>query len=94
MPLYGRGFTLNSVTKNGLYAPASNPIPAGPFTREAGFWGYNEVRSTFCCVFERRFTFPLISDLRQHRSGRMDHRGRSLLPVSVHVQGQPVDGLR
>jgi len=43
MPLYGRGFTLNSATNNGLYAPANQPLPAGPFTREAGFWGYNEI---------------------------------------------------
>ena len=43
MPLYGRGFTLNDALTNGLYAPASQPIPAGPYSGEAGFWGFNEV---------------------------------------------------
>lgn len=40
---YGRGFTLDDPNQNGLYAPAANPIPAGPYTREAGTWGYNEI---------------------------------------------------
>ena len=43
MPLYGRGYLLDNVSKNGLYASASNPIPAGPYTGTDGFWGYNEV---------------------------------------------------
>ena len=43
MPLYGRGFLLDNLSKNGLYASASNPIPAGPYTGTDGFWGYNEV---------------------------------------------------
>jgi len=43
MPTYGRGFTLQDPKKNGLYAPANQGIPAGPYTREAGFWGYNEI---------------------------------------------------
>ena len=46
MPLYGRGFLLDNLSKNGLYASASNPIPAGPYTGTDGFWGYNEVRYT------------------------------------------------
>jgi hypothetical protein len=43
MPLYGRGFTLSDPDDNGLYAPAPQPIDAGPYTGTAGFWGYNEV---------------------------------------------------
>jgi chitinase len=43
MGSYGRGFTLDDANNNGLYAPASQPISAGPFTREAGMWGYNEI---------------------------------------------------
>ena len=43
MPLYGRGFTLNNPSDNGFYAPANQPLIAGPYTREAGIWGYNEV---------------------------------------------------
>ncbi|CAL8099108.1 unnamed protein product [Orchesella dallaii] len=40
---YGRGFLLDDQTQTGLYAPAGQPIPAGPFTREPGIWGYNEI---------------------------------------------------
>lgn len=40
---YGRGFTLNDASVNGLYAPANQPIPAEQYTRENGFWGYNEI---------------------------------------------------
>lgn len=43
MGSYGRGFTLNDPAINGFYAKANQPIPAGPYTREAGIWGYNEV---------------------------------------------------
>jgi len=43
MPLYGRGFTLNNPADNGFYAPANQPIPAGPYTREAGILGFNEI---------------------------------------------------
>lgn len=43
VPLYGRGFTLDDPSKNGLKAPASKPIPGGPYTREDGSWSYIEV---------------------------------------------------
>lgn len=43
MPLYGRGFVLNNPANNGFNADANQPISAGPYTREAGIWGYNEV---------------------------------------------------
>lgn len=46
MPLYGRGFLLDDPTQNGLRAPASNPIPGGPYSRLNGTWGYNEVIRT------------------------------------------------
>ena len=46
MPLYGRGFTLSDATKNGFYASAPNPIPAGPYTQQAGTWGFNEASET------------------------------------------------
>jgi len=47
MPLYGHGFTLSNSNKNGLYEPAYQAIPAGPYTGEAGTWGYNEVCERF-----------------------------------------------
>jgi len=43
MPLYGRGWDLNDPDDHGICAPADQPIRAGPYTREAGFWGYNEI---------------------------------------------------
>ena len=45
MPLYGHGFTLNDPSKHGFYDLAYQPIPAGPYTQQAGTWGYNEVFS-------------------------------------------------
>jgi len=51
MALYGRGFTLNRESENGLYVPANSGIPQGPYTRQAGIWGYNEVL---------RVTFPML----------------------------------
>ncbi|KAG8229434.1 hypothetical protein J437_LFUL000956 [Ladona fulva] len=43
MPLYGRAFTLDHDDEDGLYAPATQPGIAGPYTRERGFIGYNEI---------------------------------------------------
>jgi len=43
MGSYGRGFLLDFADQNGLYAPSHAAIPAGPYTREAGNWGYNEI---------------------------------------------------
>lgn len=40
---YGRGWLLDDQSVNGFYAPASQLITAGPYTREPGIWGYNEV---------------------------------------------------
>ena len=44
IPLYGHGFMLNDPNVNGLYAPANQPQPACPYTRQAGSCGFNEVR--------------------------------------------------
>ena len=44
MPLYGRGFVVQDPKKHGFYETANQPLPAGPYTREAGIWGYNEVK--------------------------------------------------
>lgn len=43
MGTYGRGVTLDNPKENGIYAPGNAPLRAGPYTREKGFWGYNEV---------------------------------------------------
>jgi len=40
---YGRGMTLNFTDLNGLYCPAYDGIPAGPYTQQDGIWGYLEI---------------------------------------------------
>lgn len=58
MPLYGRGFQLDNAANNGFYASASNPIPAGPYTQQAGTWGYNEI----CEKFKAEPTWTVVRD--------------------------------
>lgn len=41
--LYGRTFLLADPTNPGINAPAQSTAFAGPYTREDGFLGYNEV---------------------------------------------------
>jgi len=43
MAMYGRGFTLAKAEDHGLYAPITGGIPQGPYTRQPGIWGYNEI---------------------------------------------------
>ncbi|KAM9690659.1 acidic mammalian chitinase [Dama dama] len=42
-PAYGHSFTLREASNNGIGAPTSGAGPAGPYTREAGFWAYYEI---------------------------------------------------
>ena len=46
-PLYGRGFVLNNTEENGLYCGAHAGIPASPYTRQDGIWGYQEIIQAF-----------------------------------------------
>ncbi|XP_038167284.1 acidic mammalian chitinase-like [Arvicola amphibius] len=48
VPEYGHNFLLSNPYNNGIGAPTSGAGPAGPYTREAGFWAYYEV-----CTFLR-----------------------------------------
>ncbi len=43
VPFYGRSFTLNSTSQNGVGAPADLAGKPGPITKEAGVLAYNEV---------------------------------------------------
>merc|ERR1711988_2021775 len=43
IPLYGRGFVLNNTEETGLYCGAHAGIPKGPYTRQKGIWGYQEI---------------------------------------------------
>lgn len=47
---YGRSFTLDKADVNGINAPASQKGQAGPYTREPGSLGYNEI----CEAFEKQ----------------------------------------
>jgi chitinase len=61
MPLYGRSFTL-STADNGIGAATSGVGTAGPYLREPGFLGYNEVNSDgFDASFQIYFLFFLNS---------------------------------
>jgi len=43
VPLYGRAFTLQSAANHSMGAPTLKTAFQGPFTREDGFLGYNEI---------------------------------------------------
>ncbi|XP_020296290.1 chitinase-3-like protein 1 isoform X1 [Pseudomyrmex gracilis] len=43
VPFYGRTFTLADKNQNSLGAPSAGPGVAGPYTREGGMLGYNEI---------------------------------------------------
>ncbi|XP_029169671.1 chitotriosidase-1-like isoform X1 [Nylanderia fulva] len=47
VPFYGRAFTLSDSNQNGLGAPIKGPGTAGPYTREGGMLGYNEICESF-----------------------------------------------
>lgn len=47
---YGRSFTLDKAQVNGINAPASQKGQPGPYTREPGSLGYNEI----CEAFQRQ----------------------------------------
>ncbi|KAH0516838.1 Acidic mammalian chitinase, partial [Microtus ochrogaster] len=44
-PEYGHNFLLSNPSNNRIGAPTSGAGPAGPYTREAGFWAYYEICS-------------------------------------------------
>nr|AAX69085.1 teratocyte released chitinase [Toxoneuron nigriceps] len=50
VPLYGRAFTLSNPKQNKIGAPTRGPGAAGPYTREAGMLGYNEI----CKMLQKR----------------------------------------
>jgi len=53
VPLYGRAFTLTDPAQNNMGAPAKETSFQGPYTREDGFLGYNEI-----CVKQLQETGP------------------------------------
>ena len=57
MGTYGRSFTLQRAEVNGLGAPAPQKGQAGPYTREPGSLGYNEI-----CVSLKRERWTIKND--------------------------------
>ena len=41
---YGRGFTLNNESENGLYCEIKGSFPEGPYTKEQGVMGFVEIQ--------------------------------------------------
>jgi chitinase len=48
---YGRSFTLKNAKNNGLGAPAIGAGNPGPYTRQSGYLGYNEVQLFLSYIF-------------------------------------------
>ncbi|XP_006149640.1 acidic mammalian chitinase [Tupaia chinensis] len=42
-PAYGHTFILSNPSNTGIGAPTSGAGPAGPYTRQSGFWAYYEI---------------------------------------------------
>ncbi|KAF6074198.1 chitinase acidic [Phyllostomus discolor] len=42
-PTYGHTFLLSNPSNHGIGAPTTGPGPAGPYTRQSGFWAYYEI---------------------------------------------------
>ncbi|XP_076304901.1 acidic mammalian chitinase-like isoform X2 [Tachypleus tridentatus] len=57
MGLYGRSFTLASSSNTSFGAPAPQRGVAGPFTREKGSLGYNEI-----CEFQMKESWTIVQD--------------------------------
>lgn len=49
-PAYGHTFILSDPSNTGIDAPTSGAGPAGPYTRQAGFWAYYEVCRLGCAI--------------------------------------------
>lgn len=50
MATYGHSFTLADPAQHGFYATTWGPGTAGPYTRQSGTLGYNEVRTRKCLI--------------------------------------------
>ena len=73
MAAYGRGFMLQDPNSKGYYAEASGPIEAGPYTRQQGFWGYNE----FCQKMKSepdQWSIFRVNTVKARFSGKIGHQ--------------------
>jgi len=56
LPLYGRIFKLKSREGVGIHRESEGAGLLGPYVKEPGFWGYNEVSLCSCDGISRRET--------------------------------------
>lgn len=84
MPLYGRGWIIANSQNSGFYAAATDSIQAGNYTREKGFWGYNEVGK--CSNVKKIwFDLPLLMDRYASNSGPILHGTLREMLAIVHL---------
>jgi len=74
VPFYGRSYTLQNPDSNNMGAPAKNTSFQGPYTREDGFLGYNEI-----CVEKLNEEAPWTSVWEEHYLAPYMFRGDSWL---------------
>lgn len=74
VPLYGRAYTLMNPNSNKMGAPAKDTAFQGPYTREDGFLGYNEI-----CVEKLNQEAPWTSVWEEHHLAPFMYRGDSWL---------------
>jgi len=53
---FGRTFTLQNATNNGVGAPTKGPGIPGPYTKPGGSLGYNEVQQFLSNMFSSFYT--------------------------------------
>merc|ERR1712200_17581 len=72
VPLYGRAYTLMNPNSNKMGAPAKQTAFQGPFTREDGFLGYNEI-----CLEALDKEAPWTNVFEEHHMAPYMYRGDS-----------------
>lgn len=71
VPLYGRAFALQDPAKNKMGAPSREKSFQGPFTREDGFQGYNEI----CLEQMTDLEFPWTTVWEEHHKAPYMYKG-------------------
>lgn len=74
VPLYGRAFSLMNPNSNRMGAPAKDTSFQGPFTREDGFLGYNEI-----CMENEKAEAPWTNEWEEEHAAPYMFRGDSWL---------------
>lgn len=70
VPLYGRAFALVDPSENSMGDPVKETAFQGPFTREDGFLGYNEI-----CAEQRDSSYPWVTEWEEHHMAPYMYKG-------------------